>query len=132
MTDAIATVRRFLDALEARDLDTARALTAPGFAMVFPGDRRMDSLEALVAWSAPRYRFVRKTHDRFDRIDDPATGRAVVYVLGTLRGEWPDGSAFAGIRYVDRFELDAEGRIDRQEVWNDMAETRAQQAAAAG
>lgn len=125
MNDAAATVRRFLDLMEARDLPAARALLAPGFAMVFPGDRRMDSLEAMVAWSAPRYRFVRKTHDRIDSLTDPAGGRQTVYVLGTLRGEWADGTAFAGIRYLDRFELDAEGRIALQEVWNDMAEIRA-------
>ena len=33
----------------------------------------------------------------------------------------PDGTAFAGNRYVDRYIL-AHGRIVRMEVWNDSAE----------
>ena len=124
MKDPVTTIRAFLDAMEARDVDAARALLAPGFSMVFPGDRRMDDLDAMIAWAGPRYRFVRKRHERFDSLIDPATGGGTCYVLGTLHGEWPDGTAFAGIRYVDRFEIDAEGRITRQEVWNDMAEVR--------
>ncbi len=46
---------------------------------------------------------------------------ASVYCFGTLGGEWPDGTAFDGIRFIDRFELQG-GLITRQDVWNDMAE----------
>lgn len=120
--DPEAMVRRFLNAMEARDLDTARGFLAPGFEMRFPGTPAMTTLEELVAWARPRYRFVTKDYDRFDVIaGDPA----VVYCTGTLRGEWPDGAPFSGIRFIDRFEI-AGGRFTRQDVWNDLAEMRAQ------
>lgn len=116
-------VRDFLAAMEARDLAAAQALLAPGFAMTFPGDVRMTTLDELIAWAKPRYRFVKKTYERFDSLAGP--GGAVVYCFGTLSGEWPDGTAFADIRFIDRFEL-ADGRIVRQQVWNDIAETQRQ------
>ena len=47
----------------------------------------------------------------------------MVYILGTLYGRWTDGSTFAGIRFVDRFEI-REGLIVLQEVWNDIGEYR--------
>jgi len=118
MTDTPeALVRRFLAAMELRDLAGARAMLAPGFEMVFPGGRRMTGLEELLAWAGPRYRFVHKSFERFD-----CTGN-IVYAIGTLSGEWPDGTAFSGIRFIDRFEI-AGGRITLQEVWNDLGELR--------
>jgi hypothetical protein len=116
-------VRNYLAAMEVRDLPAAQSHLAPGFTMTFPGGVRMTSLPELVAWSAPRYRFVKKTYERFDAWDD------VCYCFGTLNGEWPDGTAFAGIRFIDRFELSG-GRILRQDVWNDMGEARARMAPA--
>lgn len=121
--DPVATVQGFLAAMEARDLDTARALLAPGFAMVFPGTAAMTSPDALIAWAAPRYRHVRKTFHGFDLCPGPGDD-ATVYCRGTLSGQWPDGTAFAGIRFIDRFELTA-GLIIRQDVWNDIADTKA-------
>ena len=41
--------------------------------------------------------------------------------LGTLYGAWPDGTAFEGNRYVDRFTVQ-DGLIVSMEVWNDSAE----------
>jgi len=128
MADAAATVRRFLDLMEARDLDGARALLAPGFTMVFPGDARFASLEELVAFARPRYRWVRKSYDRFD--EAPGPDGAAVYCFGTLSGEWPDGSGFAGVRFIDRFTV-RDGRLVDQRVWNDLAELRAAQSAGA-
>jgi len=52
-----------------------------------------------------------------------ANGAAVVYTRGTLAGAWPDGAAFSGIRFIDRFEVTG-GKITRQDVWNDIAEVR--------
>jgi phenylpyruvate tautomerase PptA (4-oxalocrotonate tautomerase family) len=121
--DPKALVRGFLSAMEARDLDAARAMLAPGFAMTFPGDARMETLEELIAWSKPRYARVAKTYDRFDAAQDGGT--AIVYCFGTLSGEWLDGTPFEGIRFIDRFEI-RDGRLTRQDVWNDMAEVRAQ------
>lgn len=110
----------FLRTMEARDLEKAKGFLHPDFAMVFPGDRRMTKLEDLVASSRTRYRFVRKTFDETDLGTD-RHGRRVVWCFGTLSGEWLDGTAFSGIRYVDRFVLQ-DGLLLEQHVWNDMAE----------
>lgn len=115
-------VQVYLAAMEARDLDGARAMLAPGFAMTFPGGVRMRTPDELVAWARPRYRFVRKTSERFDVVQDGAD--AVVYCFGTLSGEWPDGGTFSGIRFIDRFVVRG-GLIVLQDVWNDIAEMKA-------
>ena len=122
LPDPAQIVRDYLGAMEARDLDTARAHLAPGFTMQFPGTGPMTTLEELIAWSKPRYAFVTKTYDRFDAMQ--SDGPAVVYCFGTLSGKWLDGTEFSGIRFIDRFEIE-HGRITRQDVWNDMAEVRA-------
>lgn len=124
LPDAGQVVRAYLAAMEARDLDRARLCLGPGFSMTFPASALMTTLEELIAWSKPRYRFVKKQIDRVEPV--PGAGAAtVVYCTGTLYGEWPDGTSFEGIRFVDRFELTG-GLITRQEVWNDIAETLAQ------
>jgi limonene-1,2-epoxide hydrolase len=121
LPDPARIVHDFLSAMEARDLDAARAFTGEGFVMTFPGGVRMTTLEELVAFARPRYRFVNKTYERFDTV--PGDKVSIVYCFGTLSGEWPNGEAFAGIRFIDRFEI-AAGRITRQDVWNDVAEVR--------
>ena len=45
----------------------------------------------------------------------------MVYSVGTLYGEWPDGTSFEGNRYVDRYVV-RNGKIVKMEVWNDSAE----------
>ena len=105
----------FLDAMGARRLEEATAMTAPGFAMVFPGGKVFSDWPALLAWAAPRYRSIAKTIERVEE----APG--AVYVSGTLHGERPDGTPFADVRFIDRFEV-AGGKILRQEVWNDLGE----------
>jgi 4-oxalocrotonate tautomerase family enzyme len=121
--DPVAMVRDFLAAMEARDLERARGFLAPGFTMHFPAAAPMHTLEELIAWARPRYRFVKKTYDGFEVASCGAA--VVVYARGTLSGEWPDGTGFADIRFIDRFEIEG-GRFTRQEVWNDIAETQAQ------
>ncbi len=110
--------------MEARDLKSARALLHADFVMVFPGDVRMHSLEELIAWAKPRYRSVAKNYQNFDVAE--AGGRWLVYAYGTLEGERLDGSRFAGIRFIDRFEIcideNGEALIIDQKVWNDLAE----------
>ena len=118
LPDPAALVRAYLDAMEARDLPAAQAMLTEDFTMTFPGGAPLRTLQELIDWAAPRYRFVTKTYEGFDTCGD------TVYCRGTLSGEWPDGTAFSGIRFVDRFELRA-GRIARQDVWNDIAEVRA-------
>ena len=51
----------------------------------------------------------------------PGDGETIVYNLGTLYGEWPDGTPFEGNRYVDRFVVRG-GKIVQMDVWNDSAE----------
>ena len=109
--------------MEARDLEAAEAMLGPGFTMTFPGTGPMSTLAELIDWAKGRYRFVTKTYDAVDAFH--SGGAAVVYTRGTLSGEWPDGGPFTGIRFIDRFEVTS-GRITRQDVWNDIAEVRAQ------
>mgnify|MGYP003674554529 FL=1 len=122
LPDPAETVRAYLAAMEARDIDAAQSLLGAGFVMEFPGTAPMHSLEALIAWSKPRYRFVTKSYTGFDAMQSPED-HAIVYCRGTLAGEWPDGTPFEGIRFIDRFEITS-GLITRQDVWNDIAEIR--------
>lgn len=110
----------FLDAQGNRDLDRARAMCAPDFEMVFPGPARFTEFQDLIAWAAPRYQSVAKI---IERVEEAPHGETVgVWITGTLYGKRLDGSDFEGIRFVDRFEVRA-GRIERQDVWNDLAES---------
>lgn len=118
LPDPVALVRRYLEAMEARDLASARALLAPEFQMQFPGPVSPPSLESLVEWAATRYRFVRKTYEAWDCAQSGED--TIVICHGTLAGEWLDGRSFEGIRFLDRFVLRA-GRIVEQKVWNDLA-----------
>ena len=120
--DPVDVVRAYLAAMEARDLEAAAAMLGEGFTMTFPGAAPMTRLQELIDWAAPRYRFVKKTYEGFDAAQTPGDA-AVVYARGTLAGEWPDGEAFAGIRFIDRFEI-VGGLIVRQDVWNDIGEVR--------
>ncbi len=121
--DPARIVRDYLAAMEARDLETARSFLGDDFAMTFPGTAPMRTLDELIEWSKPRYKYVTKAYDGFDAMQS-AGDAAIVYCRGTLRGEYHDGSSFDGIRFVDRFEITG-GKITKQDVWNDMAEVRA-------
>ena len=115
-------VRHFLALMQARDLSSASALLAPDFVMHFPGHTAMHTLSELVNWAKGRYASVAKDYERFD--ESWGDGFTVVYCSGTLRGVWLDGSNFEGVRFIDRFEI-ADGKIRRQDVWNDLAEAQA-------
>lgn len=123
LKDPADIVKDYLDAMENRDLNRANALLGDGFSMQFPGAKPMRTLEELIAWAGPRYRFVKKAYEGFDVMQTPGL-TALVYCRGTLSGEWPDGTAFDGIRFIDRFEIE-NGKITRQDVWNDLAEVKA-------
>ena len=118
---AAETCLDFLAALERRDLAAARALVAPDFTMTFPGPARFSDFDELTAWASRRYRSIAKDITRIE--EAPLAGAVAVHVSGTLRGEWPDGTPFVGVRFIDRFEV-AGGVIRSQEVWNDLAEVR--------
>ena len=124
MGQASEIVKGYLAAMEARELDRAKAYLGVGFRMVFPGTGPMNTLDQLIAWSKPRYNFVKKAYDGYDELQ-AEEGNLVVYCHGTLFGEWPDGTAFRDIRFIDRFEV-TDGKITKQDVWNDIAEVQAQ------
>ena len=112
-------VEAYLAAMERRDLDAARAYLAEEVELVFPGGRRFTDIAEIPQNSATRYARVGK---HIARRDVWQAGETVcVLITGTLHGNWPDGAPFMGIRFADRFDL-LEGRIVRQEVWNDAAE----------
>lgn len=115
-------VRAFLNAMEARDLETAQSFLSPEFFMEFPGGATMQTLEELIRWAKPRYRSISKQYDTFDVVDDGAV-ESVVYCFGTLSGAWNNGEIFSGIRFIDRFGIE-NGKIMDQKVWNDLSEVR--------
>ena len=121
LPDASALVRQFLETMQARQLDKAREFLAPGFAMHFPGSAPMQRLEELLDWAKGRYQRVSKTYERFEECW--GEGVTTVFCSGTLQGTWLDGSAFEGIRFIDRFEVQS-GQLRRQDVWNDLSEFR--------
>lgn len=123
LPDPCKLVHQFLDCLASRDLDSAASFLAESFQMIFPGTAPMSELSELVSWSSGRYRKIAKTFERTEAFAN-ASGTTVVVCNGTLSGVWPDGSTFKNIRFIDRFEI-LNGKIVLQEVWNDLAETRA-------
>lgn len=112
-------VLAYLEASMVPDPETAARYVADGVRITFTGAREFGHPREVTAFNAGRYRWVKKRMERVDVAPHP--DRTVVYSLGTLYGEWPDGTAFEGNRYVDRFEV-VDGRIVRMEVWNDSAE----------
>jgi len=120
-SSATQTVRDYLDAMESRDLEGAKGYLAEGFTMTFPGDAVFSTLDELIAWAKPRYRSIAKKYERFDQTG--SDGDDAVYCFGTLYGEWPDGTPFEGIRFIDRFTVKGDKLVD-QRVWNDLAEVR--------
>lgn len=121
--DPVRLVQDYLAAMEARDLERAREMLGEDFRMIFPATAPMTRLEELIEWAKPRYEYVTKTYEGFDAMQGRDEA-AIVYCRGTLQGRYRDGTGFGGIRFIDRFEI-ADGRIIRQDVWNDMAEDRA-------
>jgi phenylpyruvate tautomerase PptA (4-oxalocrotonate tautomerase family) len=120
LPDAETVVRDFLAHMEARELDKAMALMADGCTMTFPGTEPMAGIDEVLDWARDRYTRVGKEIERIDAA--PGEDGVTVYVFGTLKGEWLDGRAFDGIRFIDRFVV-RDGLITDQRVWNDMGET---------
>ena len=83
----------------------------PGTIITFTGGREFDHPRGPTGFNAARYRWVKKKMDRFDVC--PGADETVVYSVGTLYGEWIDGTPFEGNRYVDRFVV--QGRPDRED-----------------
>ena len=117
--EAAAIVEAFLVAFMVPDPETAARYIAPDLAITFTGGRQYSHPRETAAFNAGRYKWVKKNMERTDVV--PGQGETIVYNLGTLYGEWPDGTPFEGNRYVDRYVVRG-GKIVRMEVWNDSAE----------
>lgn len=130
-----AVVDEFLRLIMLPDPVAARRYTAPGLAIRFTGGRAMADPAECTAFNQARYAWVKKRIERTETVGattvhaphggahaanaDPED--TVVYSIGTLHGEWPDGTPFEGNRYVDRYVV-RHGLITHMEVWNDSAE----------
>lgn len=112
-------VRLFLEASMVPDPDKAMTYMSPSVDITFTGGRKYTHPSGSAGLNARRYKWVKKRMDRFDVV--PGQGETVVYSLGTLYGEWPNGDPFEGNRYVDRFVV-RDGKIMKMDVWNDSAE----------
>jgi hypothetical protein len=114
-------VEAYLDAHMIPDPVAASAFVAPEFAITFTGGRKMKEPAEASAFNARRYKWVKKRADRTETVAGGSPEETVVYSLGTLYGEWLDGTSFEGNRYIDRFVV-RHGKIIQQSVWNDSAE----------
>lgn len=112
-------VEKFLVASMVPDPETAATFLSDDVVIHFTGKTRMAHPREMAAYNASRYKWVKKNMERFDVAPGPT--ETVVYGIGTLYGEWLNGVAFEGNRYVDRFEV-KDGKIVKIDVWNDSAE----------
>src|SRR5258708_30868620 len=112
-------VERFLVASMVQDPQTAARYIADELKITFTGGRKYRHPRETAAFNAKRYKWVKKKMERTDVV--PGEDKTIVYNLGTLYGEWPDGTPFDGNRYVDRFVV-RDGKIVQMDVWNDSAE----------
>ena len=118
-------VNEFLRLIMLPDPVAASRYTAPGMKILFTGGRPMSQPADCTKFNASRYKWVKKRIERTETViagsNGAAPDEAVVYSLGTLYGEWPDGTPFEGNRYVDRYVVKG-GLITHMDVWNDSAE----------
>lgn len=114
-------VDEYLRLLMIPDPAAASAFIAPDLRIRFTGNRAMKHPSECSAFNAQRYAWVKKRIERTEVVAGGSAEETVVYSLGTLYGEWPDGTPFEGNRYVDRYVV-RHGRIATMDVWNDSAE----------
>jgi len=119
LTGEAEIVRLFLEASMVPDPETAQRYIAPELVITFTGGRKYSHPRETAAFNAKRYKWVKKAMERFDV--SPGQSETIVYSIGTLYGEWHDGTPFEGNRYVDRFVV-RQGKIVKMDVWNDSAE----------
>jgi hypothetical protein len=117
--EAAAIVEKFLIASMVPDPQTAALYISDDLDITFTGGRKYKHPRESAAFNAGRYKWVKKKMERSDVV--PGRGETIVYNIGTLYGEWPDGTPFEGNRYVDRFVVRG-GKIVKMDVWNDSAE----------
>lgn len=119
--DPAALVNEYLRILMIPDPAGVRQLVSPQLRIRFTGGREMRDPAECAAFNASRYRWVRKRIERTEVVAGGTAEHTVVFSSGTLYGEWPDGTAFEGNRYVDRYVV-SRGLIEQMDVWNDSAE----------
>jgi hypothetical protein len=112
-------VEAYLEASMIPDPDRAATYMKTGTIITFTGGREFDHPRGPTRFNSRRYRWVKKRMERFDVC--PCASETIVYSIGTLYGEWADGTSFEGNRYVDRFVV-KNGQIVKMDVWNDSAE----------
>jgi hypothetical protein len=89
--EAAAVVEAFLVASMVPDPQTAARYIADDLKITFTGGRKYGHPRETAAFNAKRYKWVKKKMERTDVV--PGRGETIVYNLGTLYGEWPDGTA---------------------------------------
>lgn len=122
---AASIVNEFLRLIMLPDPVAASKYTSADLRILFTGGRAMRQPTECTQFNASRYQWVKKRIERTETVaadELVSTPReTVVYSLGTLYGQWPDGTAFEGNRYVDRYVV-KDGLITHMDVWNDSAE----------
>jgi len=119
--DAAALVDEYLRILMIPDPAGVQRFISPQLRIRFTGGREMRNPAECAAFNASRYRWVRKRIESTEVVAGGTPEHTVVYSVGTLYGEWPDGTPFEGNRYVDRYVV-SNGLIEQMDVWNDSAE----------
>ena len=114
-------VEEFLRIIMIPDPVAARAFVSPQLRIRFTGAREMKDPTECSAFNASRYKWVKKKFEQTDVVAGDSDNEAIVYNIGTLYGEWLDGTPFEGNRYVDRYVV-RDGLIVKMDVWNDSAE----------
>lgn len=112
-------VELYLEASMIPDPRKAATYIADDLRITFTGGRKYTHPRETAEFNAKRYKWVKKKIERSDVV--PGDNETIIYNLGTLYGEWPDGTPFEGNRYVDRFVVKG-GKIVQIDVWNDSAE----------
>lgn len=120
-------VESFLRTIMVPDPEGARAFVSPDLRIRFTGGREMRDPSECSSFNAGRYAWVKKRFEQTDVVAGATEAEAIVYNIGTLYGAWPDGTAFEGNRYVDRYIV-RDGLIVQMDVWNDSAEWLLQRA----
>lgn len=120
-SDPAALVDEYLRLLMIPDPEAARRFVAPDLLIRFTGGRVMRDPAECARFNSARYAWVKKRVESTEVVAGSTPAEAIVYSRGTLHGEWPDGAAFEGNRYVDRYVI-RDGLIVQMDVWNDSAE----------
>ncbi len=119
--DPAAIVEAYLTTLMIPDPVAARAFIDAELDITFTGGRKMKDPAEAAAFNKSRYKWVKKKFERTEVVTGGTAEETVVYSIGSLYGEWLDGTPFSGNRYVDRYLL-RNGKIVQMGVWNDSAE----------